>query len=451
VSRRTRPQAENGASAVAEEHFCSNCGKPVHQGAHFCGFCGHGIPSLESQATLTDDAGDAGQATGATERLPVAVEQEIRAKASGAGPTVAPARRVLPAVPRRVAAAIGAVAVLVALIAAALLTLKPFDNSDDRARAKLRFAATNTLQVSRAAQNARTLDEIVAVGRQAQRAVLHLESSIGEVTAIDAAKLREPTAAALSAERDLLAAYARLATLHPDGLAAWQSIARDAADARLSLVQRGPAVERLGLGAAVLPAAAALERGQRALDGTVDTMQARLADWQERYRKAKRLRNIRVRRLERYGNQMRNHLTTYSALRSDLDNWLDRFGPQDVPFGRAEDFLSSALSQRQALLAAVSAMPLPAATVAASHRAVQALLDQSVRALDNAIDGARECTEDPFCFGDDFRHHPDWQEFMAASREINNSIGALTSSWEGALARAIHRVKERKLPRAPTV
>jgi hypothetical protein len=448
VSSQT-PQTENGASAVEQEQFCSNCGKPVHRGAHFCGFCGHGIPSLESQ---TEEAAAANQARSVADALPGAVGEET-AGAEASRERLPPVwkGRVVRWVPTRVAAVVAAVAALVAVIGAVLVVLKPLDNSDDTARADLRRAAAQTLQVSRAAQNARTLDDLVDVGRQAQRAVVQLESSVGEVTAIDDPALRGPTAAVLSAQRDLLGAYAQLGGMRPERLSVWQSIAGDATEARLALAGGTRAVERLGLGAAVLPGAPALERGQRALDGTVAGMQRRLAAWRQRYRHAKHRRTVRLRRLARYGREMRAQLAAYSALRADLANWLDRFGPQDVPFGRAEDFLSGALSQRQAVLTAIAAMSLPAAGVAASHRALQDLVGQSVRAMDNAIDGARECTQDPFCLGDDFRHHTDWEEFMATSREIDTRLGPLTTSWAGALDRATERATRRTLPRAPTV
>jgi hypothetical protein len=182
----------------------------------------------------------------------------------------------------------------------------------------------------------------------------------------------------------------------------------------------------------------------------VATASRKLSAWKRRYRAAKRRKQAELRALERYGAAVQAELDTYAGLRTELDRWIDRFGADTIPFGRAEEQLSNALSQRQAVLAALAAMD-PPDRLAGHHASLEALVDEGVRAMDNAIDGARECTADPFCFGQDFRETPDWQEFMRATADINARAGAVQSAWSSELDAIERKVKRRKLPPPPRV
>lgn len=243
---------------------------------------------------------------------------------------------------------------------------------------------------------------------------------------------------------------ARSSDLTPLHLGAWTAIDNDLTDARLSLERSAPAVGRLGLGADTIPAAARLEQGQRTLSATVVSAQRALRTWKRQYNAVKRRRDARLRRLRGYRRAVTAQLATYAGLRAELDRWLDQFGGERVPFGRAEEYLSNALSERQNVLNALLGLSPPAGVVA-SHVALQGIVEQGVRAMDNAIDGARECTRDPYCYGDDFRDSPDWREFIHSSREINARVGGLQAAWENALGRAVRKVKQQEFPPPPEV
>jgi hypothetical protein len=260
----------NGGNALAVTQFCSDCGARLPAGARFCAACGHPVatatdtpaaepttvqlPREEPVVTQLPPLAPDGmpvESDTAPPRPPTAESVSAPPVPPTAESLIAPPQRPGGEPPRtrrprltgRAALAGGAGLLVLAAIAAAVLILAPSDDSRQRVSDELRAAAQDVGQVARAGSEADTLAAMVAVGEQAELAGGRVDASLRELATVEDASLARAGRATLSAERDMLGAFAQLAALKPQRLADWQDIDRDLTRARLALSQTEPGLE----------------------------------------------------------------------------------------------------------------------------------------------------------------------------------------------------------------
>jgi hypothetical protein len=347
--------------------------------------------------------------------------------------------------------AIAAAVVTAALgVACAYLIVDPFNGDADVARHELSARGQSVAAVLGAAERARRIESMRAVGSLAQRRLAVFDASLASLRDIGDDDIRATATGVIGHERELLAGFAQLETLNEANLEPWNGIALGLTRAASGLAGDRAAVGELDLGQSSLPRARRLNAAVEGLDTRIAAADRELTAWRTRYRAARRAQRADLDALNGYADAVRGQLGRYSGLRTALSDWIDEYGAEQLPFGEAEGYLSQAISERQEVRNALAGLAAPAG-LEAEHARIGTVVDQALRAMENAVDGARECTEDLFCLGEDFRDTVDWREFARVSDEISTEYPSATSDWEARVGAEAKRIKDRRLPAPPRV
>jgi hypothetical protein len=215
---------------------------------------------------------------------------------------------------------------------------------------------------------------------------------------------------------------------------------------------RGPIAEALGslpLQSSAMRSLAS--KGSSALDN-VDTVVSRAAramrSWKAQNASAIRAQQAEQAALSEYSGQMEAEIRTYTSLRTDAANFVNRVeSGAPVSYADAYTFLQQAESGRQAVRDAMNALPVPAGMEQA-HAALVAILDQAISAIQSARDGIYQAETCTYCY---WRDTPGWQTFHSASSAITGEYEQAVAQWQSALVAANRALRTRRLPPEPNV
>lgn len=298
----------------------------------------------------------------------------------------------------------------------------------------------------------------VEVANAAQRRLTTLLESLG--SAANTAAVREaartsametaaveaslPSVGPGSAEAERLEVYStvfpvlgRLAVLDADHLDAWAAL-------------RGPFLTETARAGAELKSASLGQAAANNIDRLVRNGKTALADWKTRYNTAVEDRAQDSRALKDYRSQMDGQLSTYSALRGELSQWVDKVAAPDsyVTYDEAYDVLGRAASDRYTVRDKMNSLTVPPQVMSA-HRALVSVIDDAISAVDAGYEGASDsnyCVTS--CY---YRDTPGWRRFSAESARITQAYQDAQRAWEARVSAADREIDRRPLPKEPVV
>ena len=246
-----------------------------------------------------------------------------------------------------------------------------------------------------------------------------------------------------STEGKALASYAAayqelgaLAVLDADNLDAWAAI-RGPLSASLSAVA-GPDDSASGR-TAVANVDTVVRRGEDALKG-----------WKGRYDAAVSDKKDDLSRLKDYRVKMDGQLRTYSSLRGELSNWIDRVEDPSayITYDEAYTVLGQASSDRYTVRDTMNKLDKPGEVVPA-HQSLLAVIGSGIAAVDaafQAFSDAQYC--ETVCY---YRDSSGWARFRSESTRITAAYAAAVDSWQGRVTSIESSISSRKLPDRPEV
>ena len=213
---------------------------------------------------------------------------------------------------------------------------------------------------------------------------------------------------------------------------------------------RAPLLAALARADSDVLGAAAGESAVDNVDRIVRRGRATLAEWKTRYDTAVEDRAQDLRALKEYRSGMDGQLATYSALRSELSQWVDKVADpsSSVTYTEAYEVLSRAAEERYTVRDKMSSLTIPPEVITA-HRELISVVSDGIAAVDSAYEGASDSN---FCVTTCYyRDTPGWRRFSAESTRITQAFQSALASWEGSVAGAERTVARRPLPKHPTV
>lgn len=192
----------------------------------------------------------------------------------------------------------------------------------------------------------------------------------------------------------------------------------------------------------------------RAALTNVDTVVRRGEDalkaWKGRYDNAVSAKRDDLRRLKDYRFKMDGQLKTYSSLRGELSNWIDRVeDPTNfVSYEEGYRVLSQASSDRYTVRDTMNRLDKPGEVVEA-HQALLAVIGSGITAVDAAYSGLADAEYcETVCY---YKDSADWQTFRSESARITAAYAAAVSAWQGRMSSIESSISNRQLPEKPEV
>jgi hypothetical protein len=336
--------------------------------------------------------------------------------------------------------------------AGALVLAKEEDRSPATAAALVADGGRNIDETAAELEQVESLADLKRAAKAAGRRAGDVRELATRAERALAAKpiLAEPVQRVLAAEAAALASVAQAASLTPEGIERWRSIAAD--------IRRGAAEVTMEHGSLRIPPPATRPRdaGQSLLMATkaagryMRRAQGRLADWRRRHNKAKRKRRHELAVLDAYESTMTGYLETYDGLRSDMSDWITKVDSGGVTFDEGYEFLADASGERARVRRGIDALDAPAA-LAEHHNTLLAVVAASVDAVDAAYDGTIDYEFDWAGEYDSYRDAPGWRTFTEQSESVAGRYAAALAGWKAAFTKERKKTTDRALPKAPNV
>jgi hypothetical protein len=153
--------------------------------------------------------------------------------------------------------------------------------------------------------------------------------------------------------------------------------------------------------------------------------------------------------LSSYGVLMETQIGTYSNLRRETSNFVDRIQSGYVTYDEAYAFFSQAQSDRETVRDAMSALAVPD-SLASAHFGLVAVVSRGIAAVQSAYDGLY--TADTCYYGNcDDRDTAGWRTFSSESSGISDAYATAINNWESTLAAAKAAAAGTALPPKPHV
>lgn len=299
---------------------------------------------------------------------------------------------------------------------------------------------------------------VVARSSQEATAALHLLSKVRTTAdvresaqkALQVKTILEASAAAVdedtSSESSLtkvtavLDALAPLSGLTVDDLDVWKEV-RPSLVSALASVPAGSDDER--------PVGQAGDAALTRLDHVIEVADAAMREWRVNNASAITARQAAVEELDTYASQMRAQVRTYSTLRGDTADFIDRIeSGAYITFDEGYAFLDQAQWNRRAVRDTMNGLGVPAA-MQGQHAALVAVIDRAISAIQAADDGtydAEWCTTT--CY---WKNTPGWRTFHTESMAISTEYASTLTAWETGIAEAQGAAAHLPLPPKPRV
>lgn len=290
-----------------------------------------------------------------------------------------------------------------------------------------------------------------ALSSQARSAAKDVEGRLRLARTSDDVEARQAANSALVPILGLMNDVARLETVTPDTLAAWDDIEEDLESHAVALA----AAETAVLPAVQHPESTA-EAGQDAREAVgpvVKRADRKIMAWR---RSVKQFRKDRTRNRSAattYEQGVRSNLAQYAGTRSDLQRWINGVESYGATFAEAYSELAQQKEARQQVRSQLAALTPPVA-LAGSHNRVLAVIDQAIDALDSASEGLNQLQHSRASFYgpyDSYDETPSWREFRSASDRISAEFPAAQAAWERDAAAYIKQLKSGTPPERPSV
>ena len=295
-------------------------------------------------------------------------------------------------------------------------------------------ASQETASALIALSHARTTSQVRKSAENALQIKTTLESS---AAAVDHDVASTSSIAQMSAVLD---AITPLTGLTVDALDVWKGTRPDLVSALTSI----PSESTEGS-----PVGQAGDAALKSLDRVVRVADSAMREWRVDNASAIKARQSAVKILDTYDSRMRAQIRTYSALRGDTGDFIDRIeSGAYVTFDDAYMFLDQAEWDRRAVRDAMNNLDVPTA-MQDRHAALVSVIDRAISAIQAASDGtydAQWCTST--CY---WKDTPGWRTFHTESSAISTEYASSLASWETALSAAHVAAEHLPLPPKPRV
>lgn len=235
----------------------------------------------------------------------------------------------------------------------------------------------------------------------------------------------------------IYSALATLGTLDADTLTEWGT-ARQTLTVGFAETETGS------------PVAVAGDKALTALNRLVNRARTRLSDWQVEYDAAVASRATDTAGLAEYRTGMEAQMRAYSALRSDLSEWIERVESPSayVTYDEGYSVLSQAQWDRQMVRDEMNGLAVPA-EVQGAHAQLVVVVDDAIAAVQSAYDGVDDAD---YCINSCYyKDTPGWINFRAESGRITDAYRTADETWQAAVGGAESALAKRDLPRRPQV
>lgn len=350
-----------------------------------------------------------------------------------------------------IAAAI-AVVVGVGLGFLTLTIIQDADRDPETATAALSAGAAAVERTRNAYAEAEGLRDITAAARTADAAGQAVERAVGSLSReMNDPIFRTQVVQALTAQQQLLGALAQPVSLTDRSLNKWPAMrdrARASLDAMAASWKTVSAAKELG----ELPTdpGRTISRTVTEIDEYLRKSRRLMSRWERKRRVAIRERKAERGVLDSYGSSLRSYLNQYTALRTDMSDWIVEVDSDGVTFQEAYDFLGDASSARTRILKGVEALD-PPQTLASQHNTMLSVITDAIVAVDAAIDGTSDYQFDIDNEYASYRDAPGWRRFTADSETISKRYAAAQSAWETGFKQARKKIAAQGLPARPRI
>ncbi|MCU1678792.1 MAG: hypothetical protein JWM93_3550 [Frankiales bacterium] len=477
----------SGASELQKQgENCASCDTELAETARFCPSCGQSRAPIEAEAVSASesDPGD-GQLTVAdilapaasidaspgTETAPQVGDDEPAAQTSpglvsdthtefdtpeaatseegeavgAAAPAPAYAdTSALRAGPGRRIALVGA-AVVVIFVAGFVMFGRDSGPSYDLDSA-LTASNRHVQRVFDAAGRAGTLEQLDAVGKDADAAEAQLRKTRTEIEVVGNSGDRAAAAAVIDAYLASLEPLAQMHGLDAEEAADWTAVGDDV-EKHIGAVRDATA----GLADRKLPVPVELVAIMKSSAGKVGValkgIKVKLSDWAAEAKRVTSERDTQRSALDSYAAAFRAQIDKYAGLRNELNSFTEGLLTQGGQYSDAYSSLGGAVTGRQEVHSAMSAAQPPPALVPA-HTTIIGAVSDSIAAVQSAVRGLEQ---HQFSSYRTIESTPGWSEFSRRSKQISDTYNAAVSNWDLAITAERQRLEAIKTPARPVV
>lgn len=182
------------------------------------------------------------------------------------------------------------------------------------------------------------------------------------------------------------------------------------------------------------------------LDGMVTAGRVAMRQWEADLARAKKKQARSQRTLAAYDDAVREQLTTYQELRSELAAFLVQVAESDEELD-ARGVLTSAVDGRAAVLDSLEELTPPVA-LDEVHAGLEDVLRDAVRVVRTA---AGDLDKAYYCDDCDYAKSDSYRTFSDASEQLATDYSDVEAAWSRAVGRLEVRISDKSLPKKPVV
>lgn len=391
--------------------------------AHFCPYCAEPVRELA-------------QAVGQTAELPILTVPEqpcVNTPAEGQPHRGSAGRRSL------FVLSTACIALIVAVVITVVVSRDDRRTAD--AESMVGTAASEGAKPWILVTEAATARDLRRAGQAVPAAMALVESQLAEVSRLGDGDTRRAVRTFLDAELALLGALTPLADLDQEQSDSWPAIG-EAGQVALDRLRSATTALPKPATATSAGIVAATTRALPHLRTTLDEMRGRITAWRTEVEKARAERKTGLDALDAYAGPFRAQMERYGRLRGEVAEYVSR-----IASTKYEDdyrFFSEARAKRNEVREALSSYTPPAG-LAAAHAQINAVVDRSIGAIDEAVSGLSRSQ----ARGESFRNTDGWKTFMSRSEEI--SAAWRNAVWDKVVADERDRLNAIDDPPRPAI